>query len=82
MPKKKTTQKKTTKAETVKVSTPEEKPLTEPLTAPQSKKIVSVQAIVGFWDLQENCERGAGAMFEVLEDRAEQLTKLGLVIVL
>ena len=82
MTKKKTTQKRASKTEAVKVSTPAEKPLTEPLVASQSKKIVTVEALIGFWDLQERCERGVGAMFEVPEDRAEQLVKLGLVIVL
>lgn len=82
MAKKKTTQKTTTKAKTVQVSTPAEKPLTEPLVASQSNKIVTVEAMVGFWDIKEQCERGMGAMFEASEARAEELVKLGLVVVL
>ena len=80
--KKKITPKAVSKTETIEVSTQTEKPLTEPVAASQSKKIVQVEAIVGFWDLQANCERGVGAMFEVSEERADQLAKLGLVIVL
>lgn len=82
MAKKKATQKTTTKAKTVQLPSSAEKPLTEPLKASQSNKIVSVEALVGFWDMQAECERGMGAMFEVPEARAEELVKLGLVVVL
>lgn len=44
--------------------------------------IVSVRALIPFYDLEAKMERGAGAEWEVSEDRAELLKKLGIAIVL
>ena len=44
--------------------------------------IVSVRALIPFYDLEAKTERGAGAEWEVSEDRAELLKKLGIAIVL
>lgn len=43
---------------------------------------VMVRAIIPFYDLEANMSRGAGAEWEVSEDRAELLKKLGIAIVL
>lgn len=41
-----------------------------------------VRALIPFYDLEANIERGAGAEWEVSESRAELLKKLGIAIVL
>lgn len=46
------------------------------------KELVKVRAIIPFYDLEANMSRGAGAEWEVSEDRAELLKKLGIAIVL
>ena len=65
--------KKEAKKPEIKVEAPEVKPV---------EKSVSVRCLSPFWDLQENCQRDAGAEFIVTESRADQLTKLHLVVVL
>lgn len=46
------------------------------------KELVRVRAIIPFYDLEANMSRGAGAEWEVSEDRAGLLKKLGIAIVL
>ena len=46
------------------------------------EELVKVRAIIPFYDLEAKIERGAGAEWEVSEDRAELLKKLGIAIVL
>jgi len=48
----------------------------------EKKELVKVRAIIPFYDLEANMSRGAGAEWEVSEDRAELLKKLGIAIVL
>ena len=48
----------------------------------EKKELVNVRAIIPFYDLEANMSRGAGAEWEVSEDRAELLKKLGIAIVL
>ncbi len=48
----------------------------------EKKELVNVRAIIPFYDLEAKIERGAGAEWEVSEDRAELLKKLGIAIVL
>lgn len=43
---------------------------------------VTVRALIPFYDLEAKIERGAGAEWQVSEDRAELLNKLGIAIVL
>ena len=48
----------------------------------EKKTIVSVKALIPFYDLEAKLQRGAGAEWEVDESRAELLKKLGIAIVL
>ena len=43
---------------------------------------VKVRALIPFYDLEANIERGASAEWEVSKSRAELLKKLGIAIVL
>lgn len=47
-----------------------------------NKTTVHVKALIPFYDLEEKVQRGAGAEWEVAENRAELLKKLGIAIVL
>ena len=47
-----------------------------------NKTTVHVKALIPFYDLEEKIQRGAGAEWEVAENRAELLKKLGIAIVL
>lgn len=44
--------------------------------------IVHVRALIPFYDLESNTQRGAGAEWEVTQNRADLLVKLGIAIVL
>lgn len=59
----------------------ESNPKAEVVEAPKND-LVKVRAIIPFYDLEANMSRGAGAEWEVSEDRAELLKKLGIAIVL
>ena len=43
---------------------------------------VTVRALIPFYDLEANLERGVGAEWKVSQSRAELLKKLGIAIVL
>lgn len=59
----------------------ESNPKAEVVEAPKND-LIKVRAIIPFYDLEANMSRGAGAEWEVSEDRAELLKKLGIAIVL
>lgn len=59
----------------------ESNPKAEVVEAPKND-LVKVRSIIPFYDLEANMSRGAGAEWEVSEDRAELLKKLGIAIVL
>lgn len=48
----------------------------------EDEPIVTVRALIPFYDLECNINRGAGAEWEVKESRAKLLEKLGIAIVL
>ena len=52
------------------------------IAKPKEEEQVRVRALIPFFDLSANIERGAGAEWEVSEDRAELLKKLGIALVL
>lgn len=48
----------------------------------RKESLVSVRAMIPFYDLEAKMQRNAGAEWQVTADRAELLNKLGIAIVL